>query len=204
MRLTNKPLLLLIFFHKYSHASEYIQKIGRKGVESKRHLQTSVSLSVANAIDDITDIIQSNVALAAKFVRLGFHDCVGGCDGCVDLTNADNAGLDIPIDALRSVVTTHEQSDGGLSRADIWALAAITGADFTRPGNDIFFSMEYFGRINCEENNATACLDADGNDVPCAETRGPHRELPPADIDTEDLLDFSVMPLNLQTKRLLQ
>ena len=27
-------------------------------------------------------------------VRLSFHDCVGsqGCDGCIDTTNADNAG----------------------------------------------------------------------------------------------------------------
>lgn len=28
-----------------------------------------------------------DVNLAAKFVRMGFHDCVGGCDGCVDMTN---------------------------------------------------------------------------------------------------------------------
>jgi hypothetical protein len=24
----------------------------------------------------------------------GFHDCVGGCDGCINLDNDDNAGLE--------------------------------------------------------------------------------------------------------------
>ena len=36
--------------------------------------------------------IDDDVNLAAKFVRHGFHDCVGGCDGCVDMGNDDNAG----------------------------------------------------------------------------------------------------------------
>ena len=29
----------------------------------------------------ISDAFQEDVNLAAKFVRHGFHDCVGGCDG---------------------------------------------------------------------------------------------------------------------------
>ena len=27
-------------------------------------------------------------------VRLTFHDCVGGCDGCLNLEDPDNAGLE--------------------------------------------------------------------------------------------------------------
>ena len=26
-------------------------------------------------------------------LRLAFHDCVGGCDGCINVNNHDNAGL---------------------------------------------------------------------------------------------------------------
>lgn len=28
----------------------------------------------------------------AGFIRLAFHDCVGGCDGCLNLRNPSNAG----------------------------------------------------------------------------------------------------------------
>jgi len=114
--------------------------------------------------------------LAAKFVRLGFHDCVGGCDGCVNMDNADNAGLDTPIDALADIVTTYE-SDSGLSRADIWALAALTGTNHGLErdgGSSTFFEMSYYGRENC------------GDD----ETGGTDHELPAPDLDTQDVLDF--------------
>ena len=29
----------------------------------------------------------------AKMIRIGFHDCVGGCDGCLNVDNDSNAGL---------------------------------------------------------------------------------------------------------------
>lgn len=58
--------------------------------------------SIVAAKQEIEALIATtlDVNLAPKFVRLGFHDCVpdalfqGGCDGCVDLSNPDNAGLD--------------------------------------------------------------------------------------------------------------
>ena len=31
-----------------------------------------------------------------KLVQLGFHTCVGGCDGCLDLSNPDNKGMHTP------------------------------------------------------------------------------------------------------------
>jgi hypothetical protein len=57
----------------------------------------STSGYAAQARSEIGDLITSKQKLAQKFVRLGFPDCVGACDGCVDLTNPDNNGLDIPI-----------------------------------------------------------------------------------------------------------
>ena len=41
----------------------------------------------------------------------------------------DNAGLEIPIDALSPIVTQYVTPTTGLSRADIWALAGLTGAE---------------------------------------------------------------------------
>ena len=69
--------------------------------------------------DAIRAIINGNrdINFSAKFVRLGFHDCVGGCDGCIDLSDPDNAGLGIPIDALDDVVAQFENEC--LSRADM-------------------------------------------------------------------------------------
>jgi hypothetical protein len=29
-----------------------------------------------------------------KFLRAAFHDCMGGCDGSITLTNTDNRGLE--------------------------------------------------------------------------------------------------------------
>jgi Peroxidase len=42
---------------------------------------------------DIKALIATNPALAPKFVRLTFHDCVGGCNGCVDMTNVSLPSL---------------------------------------------------------------------------------------------------------------
>ena len=33
----------------------------------------------------------------ARMVRLTFHDCVGGCDGCLNVNDPDNAGLEVRV-----------------------------------------------------------------------------------------------------------
>lgn len=105
---------------------------------------------------------------------LYFYDSIGGCDGCVNMLDLDNAGLDIPIEALNPIVNTYE-SEAGLSRADIWALAAITGSNFAHPDSDSFFVLNEIGRENCAENDPT---------------RGPSRDFPSPNLETDDLLDF--------------
>ncbi len=52
------------------------------------------------------------------------------CDGCINLANADNGGLEIPIQALEDIYKPNGQpSDHSeiMSRADFWALASIVG-----------------------------------------------------------------------------
>jgi len=116
----------------------------------------------------------STQALRAKFVRLGFHDCIGGCDGCIDFANDDNAGLDIPINALAEVVNTYAVN--GLTRADIWALAAMIGAEDSQRNNDgLDYDFQWYGRPDC---GATGGLG------------GPDRILPGPDFNTTGLLHF--------------
>jgi len=146
------------------------------------------------ARSEITSIIRNHPTnLAAKFVRMGFHDCVGGCDGCIDLLNGDNFGLDVPIEALEPVVDLY--SHFGVTRADLWVLAALEGAHDTQrqlPNDDPTprdFAMEWVGRLTCEDLNSV-CADVNGNDIGCSQYRGPHRELPSPHLDTHALLEY--------------
>ena len=52
---------------------------------------------------------------------LGFHDCVGGCDGCVNLDNDDNAGLDDVVEGFQSIYYSNGYDDI-VSLADFYAL----------------------------------------------------------------------------------
>jgi hypothetical protein len=158
-----------------------------------RGLQTN---SILNLIKrDILDLIRpgpnnnNNIDLRPKFLRLGFHDSVGGVDGCVDLENADNNGLEIPISALEPIVAKYVDV-ASISRADIWAMATLIAADDAERGNNIGeFSMTHIGRVDCEKKG-TPCLNKDGDVTTCGATSGPHRDLPGPDMDTHQLLQF--------------
>jgi len=126
----------------------------------------------------ITKLIEdSERELIPKFLRLGFHDCVGGCDGCVDLDNADNKGLKEPIEAIHSLVEKFSESH---SRADIWALATLVSADMAvlkdRPVG-LNFPMRYIGRKDCSGASPSG-------------VGGPDVEMPSNDLTTHELLDF--------------
>ena len=97
-----------------------------------RHL--NIANSVESIREEIRELIRNNSVLAPKFLRLAFHDCIGGCDGCVDMTDPGNDGLAIPMAALSGVVSKWKNSD--ISRADIWSLAAMVGAELTQASHD--------------------------------------------------------------------
>ena len=115
--------------------------------------------------------------LVPKFLRLGFHDCVGGCDGCIDISNPDNRGLDEPIEAISYIVDKYK---GSYSRADIWALATLISADKAvldaRP-EGLTFPMTFIGRRDCKD------ADAKGYG-------GPQVDMPLPDLTTHELLKF--------------
>ncbi|XP_013403613.1 putative ascorbate peroxidase [Lingula anatina] len=68
-------------------------------------------------------------SLVAPALRLAFHDCVGvKCDGCINLNNAGNAGLETVINRLDELYAQHNLSTV-ISRADFWVLASIAGVE---------------------------------------------------------------------------
>ena len=60
----------------------------------------------------------------STMVRLSFHDCVGGCDGCLNVNNTENNGLADLVAGLEAVY-----QDNGfeslVSRADMWAILGV-------------------------------------------------------------------------------
>jgi cytochrome c peroxidase len=93
--------------------------------------------------------------LLAKCVRLAFHDCVGGCDGVIDLKQHGNEGLDVPINQLQGLYNAFEAK--GISRADFWAAAgtfaiwkgALNAADPNNTANLLRRNIsEYFPPLN--------------------------------------------------------
>jgi len=165
---------------------------------------TATLENIENARADIITLIdeywQSNrTFLPSKFLRLAFHDSVGGMDGCVDLTNIDNFGLRIPIDALRPIVdkytshsalSTNSSSVVRLSRADIWALACVIGVEKTQNIDHIVFPLQYIGRIDCDATAGKVCRDIHQEIVPCRVDFGPHRILPSAHLNTSGLAHY--------------
>ena len=115
---------------------------------------------------------------APKFVRLAFHDCIGGqCDGCVDTSIPDNFGLDEPIQDLQPIVNKYAAQ---MTRADVWVLAGLTAAEVAqtagRGGNNnpvVLFPMQYVNRSSCDDPQ-----------------RGPARSMPSAHFHTNQNLDF--------------
>ena len=107
-------------------------------------------LALINGTQIVT-IPGTEYPFAAGFTRLAFHDCIGdgGCDGCIDETEADNAGLSKYIDALSPL---YENYDTHMSRADFYALAAVVALEkATKNSVDNFLgrSQLTFGRSDC-------------------------------------------------------
>jgi hypothetical protein len=142
-----------------------------------------------------TQIISSIVAnppIAATYLRLGFHDCVpngaaGGCDGCVNLvSHTENNGLKIAIQSLAPIVTSLENQKLGISRADLWAYAALVAAEHSQTSLSFTDSFQV-GRKNCETVGTCSSKDP----IVCA-SNGPDQatDFPSTDVTTHGLLTF--------------
>jgi len=77
-------------------------------------------------------------ALNRKIYRLAFHDCMGGCDGSIASTNADNNGLSTVANVFSVAYSSNSatispskaQITGNLSRADFFALIYLRAVGY--------------------------------------------------------------------------
>ena len=77
-------------------------------------------------LDEMETFFRNNGPHLPTAVRLAFHDCVGVCDGCINITDTHNAGLRDVVDALELEWKAYVAGDyPGLGRADFWALSSV-------------------------------------------------------------------------------
>jgi Peroxidase len=145
---------------------------------------TTLDQSISMATQQISDIIVFDLDTnwAAKFVRLVFHDCVGGiCDGCVDITNPSNFGLEPPIDKLAPIVAFHSAF---LTPGDVWVLAGLTASRVMQKSTTSQpFPFTFVGRPHCGNSKA-----------------GPPRTLPSAHFTTSQVLNFFASQFNYTSR----
>ena len=67
--------------------------------------------------------------LTLIFASPGFHGCVGGCHGCINLNQADNQGLAKIVEALEQIYEDLGLAEAGVSHADFWSLAATVAVE---------------------------------------------------------------------------
>jgi Peroxidase len=92
--ITTISTLLIQSQQVHAHPHYLLRRTTEQQEETNDHARTLLDSSpqqqqaiIPQLKADIKALIDANPALAPKFVRLTFHDCVGGCNGCVDMTN---------------------------------------------------------------------------------------------------------------------
>jgi len=120
---------------------------------------------------DVRDTTRNDYRpLLANMVRLAFHYCVGdsGCDGCIDMSHPDNAGLDLSVDYLEDKAPAWLVS--GLSKADLYALAAMVAANMAlgNAGWESDLSNFEVGRTDCDATEFTNEVFPDSHVSPFA------------------------------------
>ncbi len=96
---------------------------------------------------------QTRKNLSVNRFSPGFHDCVGGCDGCINIDSPHNAGLDLAIEIMENVYQDVESDGVVVSRADVWAICGRASAEFGMegmPGHQDYDSeaVDYFDAVN--------------------------------------------------------
>jgi len=118
---------------------------------------------------DVRDAARNDYRpLLANVVRLAFHYCVGdsGCDGCIDVSDPSNAGLELSVDYLDAKFDAWSQA--GFSKADLYALASMVAANMAlgRSGWESDLSNFEFGRTDCIDQDSEASDFPDSHQSP--------------------------------------
>ena len=110
--------------------------------------QTQTQIESAEKL--VNSYFETHTSVYPKMVRFAFHSCVGpsGCNGCININHPDNKGLENILEDLNELYI----QTSGFSRADFWALSAVTVLDFVKPSKTENKKEYIFGRIDCEQS----------------------------------------------------
>lgn len=92
-------------------------------------------------------------------VRLAFHSCVGGCNGCINLNLAANRGLNGIVGQLETLYASGQYSTI-MSRADFWALGSVVAlgvASTGQAGGPLPLQFAW-GRVDCPTAPTTSAV----------------------------------------------
>ncbi len=108
-------------------------------------------------LKDIDDFLIKKRGFRATALRLAFHDCISGCNGCINMKNPDNKGLKGIIRQSERIYDKYMDSKfygraTPLSRSDFWTIMSYRAVYITskckrcsQPVLDF-----KFGRTDCE------------------------------------------------------
>jgi len=95
-----------------------------------------VSPLSASVVEEVLQKVTSVVdPVKPAMLRLTFHSCVGGCDGCLNVNDPNNAVLGDLVAALEEKYQSEGLADI-ISRADLWALLGIWAVEQTIAKNN--------------------------------------------------------------------
>jgi len=126
---STKPIKLMFMSDKKDSSGSATCTIECVGSTPAPSPPTTTTGSAAQlSASDVDNIIQASRDTLrgelSTMVRLSFHDCVGGCDGCLNINNTENNGLADLVAGLEAVY-----QDNGfeslVSRADMWAILGV-------------------------------------------------------------------------------
>ena len=78
-------------------------------------LRLSKHIKVSRRIFHVDNSVSSFIA---------FHDCVGDCDGCVNLSQEDNKGLETIVEKYEEIID-HPDIEPYMTRGDLWAFGGM-------------------------------------------------------------------------------
>lgn len=118
-----------------------------------------------------------------KFLRMAFHDCMGGCDGSLNFDNPDNGGLPGHANTVTrayqfSINPSRSSPDvvalfSKLSRADFWVLSSTRALGWGMKNGNSFPS--YFSGPNfLYGRNSASTSDSDSYEGPSGFPDGIH------------------------------